>query len=421
MKNLVKTWLRRNRKGSYVYYLRWTGEDGKERYQSLDHSDKREAQRQRREKELELINNAEQPEKIRLSELLEDYLERTRTQIEPSTAKAVIYCMKDFVAAVGNTYADRIAYKHCERFQQYCVDKGLRPASVNTHIKLVKRIFSLAVKRGQLEENPFTGIPLMKVPQKAARIFSRDEFEGILAVVPSAIWKARIMLAKTAGLRKGEILNLTVSDIDFAGGKVFAQPKEDTQYTWRWVVKDKDRRELPLVDEVAQLLIDIQTELPEGQPYLLLPPQRYQYLMRLKAKGKLKSEMCKCPDVNFGRSWKTIFRKAGIDDGTFHDLRSTCITEWLEKGLLPHEVRKLAGHADIKTTMNYYVGIRESLIDKARDASSAALGDVFSAPFVRATQKGTNGKKQAASTRLQPFDIHRAIQTRGNKTVSSDL
>ena len=150
MKNLVKTWLRRTRKGTYVYYLRWVGEDGREKYQSLGHSDKREAERQRREKELELINDAEQPEKMRLTELLEDYLERTRTQIEPSTAKAAKYCMKDFVAAVGDIYADRVTYKYCERFQQYCVDKGLRPASVNTHIKLVKRIFSLAVKRGQL-------------------------------------------------------------------------------------------------------------------------------------------------------------------------------------------------------------------------------------------------------------------------------
>ncbi len=234
MKNLVKTWLRRNRKGSYVYYLRWIGEDGREKYQSLGHSDKRDAERQRREKKLELISDAERPEKMKLSELLEDYLERT--QIELSTAKAAKYCMKDFIAAVGDVYADRITYKYCEQFQQYCVDKGLRPASVNTHIKLVKRIFSLAVKRGQLEQNPFQGIPLMKVPKKAVRIFTKDEFDSILAAAPSAIWKARILLAKTAGLRRGEVLNLTVSDIDFAGGKVFAQPKEDTKFTWRWVV-----------------------------------------------------------------------------------------------------------------------------------------------------------------------------------------
>jgi len=421
MKNLVRTWLRRNRRGTYVYYLRWIGEDGKEKYQSLGHSDKREAERQRREKELELISDAEQPEKMKLSELLEDYLERTRTQIEPSTAKAAAYCMKDFIAALGEIYADRVTYKHCERFQQYCVDKRLRPASVNTHIRLVKRIFSLAVKRGQLEQNPFDGITLMKVPKKPVRIFSKDEFERILAAARSSIWKARVLLAKTAGLRRGEILNLTLNDVDFVKAKVIVQPKEDTNYTWRWVVKDKDRRELPLVDKVAQLLIDIQTELPEGQPYLLLPPRRYQYLMSLKAKGELKYEVRKCPDGNFGRSWQTIFKKAGIEDGTFHDLRSTCITEWLEEGLMPHEVKELAGHADINTTMNYYVGIRESLINRARGASSAALGEDFSAHFVRATQNSKNGKKQITLKTSQALDPDRVTQTWAKKALRDDL
>jgi len=390
MKNLVKTWLRRNKKGTYVYYLRWIAEDGRERYQSLGHCDKREAERQRREKQIELVRNNEQPSNMRLSELLEDYLQRTRTQIEPSTARAARYGMSDMIAAVGDIPADRVTYKHCEQFHQYCADRGLRPASVNTHIKMAKRIFSLAVKRGQLPQNPFIGVPLLKVPKKVVRVFSKDEFDKILAAVRSPIWKARILLAKTAGLRRGEVVNLAFSDIDFAKGRLLVQPKEDTRYTWRWVVKDKDRREVPLVEWVAQLLIDIQTELPEGQPYLLLSPQRYRHLMILKARSELTYEMCQCPDVNFGRTWKLILKKAGIEDAAFRALRSTCITEWFEKGLLPHEVQKLAGHADIRTTMNYYVGIRESLIDRARGASSAALSEDSSALSVRASQNGRN-------------------------------
>ena len=131
MKKLVKTWLRQNKRGAYTYYLRWIGEDGREKYLSLGHSDKREAERQRREQEISLISDAKQPERMSLSQLLEDYLERTRTQIEPSTAKAAKYCMKDFIAAIGDIYADGVTYKHFERFHQYCIDRGLRPASVN--------------------------------------------------------------------------------------------------------------------------------------------------------------------------------------------------------------------------------------------------------------------------------------------------
>jgi len=210
---------------------------------------------------LELISDTEQPKRITLTELLEDYLERTRTQIEPATARGATYGMKDFVAAVGDIYADRVTYKHCERFHQYCV-------------------------------------------------FSKQEFDRILTAARSPIWKVRILLAKTAGLRKDE----------------------------------------------------------------------------------LTYEMCKCPDCNFGRGWRSTFEKAGIEAVAFRDLRSTCITEWFEQGLLPHEVQKLAGHADIRTTMKYYVGIRESLIGRARGASSAALGGDFSAHCVRGAQSGENGK-----------------------------
>lgn len=356
---------------------------------------------QRTQKEKELRMGYVNPVRMRLGELLEDYLERTRTQIEVSTADSAAYRMKDFIAAVGNKYTDDITYKDCERFQQHCIDRELSPASANTHIKMVKRIFSLAVKRGQLEKNPFDGLPLLKVPRKSIRLFSKEEFDRLVRAAQPRIWKARILLAKTAGLRRGEILNLTLNDIDFAKGKIIVQPKEDMKYTWRWVVKDKDRREGPLTEEVAKLLIDIQTELPDGQPYLLLPPERYRCLLKLKAKGLLIDRVRKCPDGNFRRNWKVICKTAGILDGTFHDLRATCITEWFENGMMPHEVQRLAGHSSIDTTMNYYVGIREAMIDRAREASSAAMDDKKRCRLVQSTKNDQNTKEKELASAIQ--------------------
>ncbi len=215
------------------------------------------------------------------------------------------------------------------------------------------------------------------------------------------MWKARILLAKTAGLRRGEILNLTLNDIDFAKRKVIVQHKADTNYTWRWVVKDKDRREVPLTEEAAKLLIDIQTELPNGQSYLLLPPERYQRLLKLKTKGLLIDPVRKCPDGNFRRNWKVICKIAGILDGTFHDLRATCITEWFENGMMPNEVQRPAGHSSIDTTTNYYVGIREAMIDRARQASSAALDDKKWCRLVQNTKNDKNTKEKKLASVIQ--------------------
>jgi integrase len=215
-----------------------------------------------------------------------------------------------------------------------------------------------------------------------------------MTATQNPFWKARILIAKTSGLRRGEVLNLTVNDIDFAKSKIIVQPKPDSEHTWRWVVKDKERRELPLVEEVAKLLTAIQLELPEKQPYFFLPPERYQYLINLMAGGNLIDRIAKCPVANFRRGWKQICSKAAVEGITFHDLRATCITEWFEQGMMPHEVQRLAGHSSIETTMKYYVGIRESMIERARLASSAALGTDFGAHLAHTPHLGQSGQKK---------------------------
>jgi integrase len=402
MTELVRLRTRPSRDGSsFTYLIDYIDENGKRRRISLGHADRKKAERHRAQKERELRMDIVTPMRMKLSELLRDYLERTRTQIEPSTAASAAYRMKDFIAANGNIFADTVTFEHCEKFQQFCIDRGLCQASANTHVKMVRRIFSLAVKRGQLEKNPFNGISLMKVPKKTVRLINENEFGRLMNAAQKLVWKARILIAKTSGLRRGEVLNLTVNDVDFAKSKIIVQPKPDTDYTWRWVVKDKERRELPLVEEVAKLLTAIQLELPEKQPYFFLSPNRYKYIMKLKDTGKLIDRIAKCPEANFRRDWKLICNRAGVEGVTFHDLRATSITEWFEQGMMPHEVQRLAGHSSIETTMNYYVGIRESMIDRARQASSAALGTDFGTHLARAPQNAMNVEEDGIAAAMQ--------------------
>ena len=47
-------------------------------------------------------------------------------------------------------------------------------------------------------------------------------------------------------MRKSEILNTVWSDIDFDNMTIEISPKENTDYTWAWEIKDTDSRTLPL-------------------------------------------------------------------------------------------------------------------------------------------------------------------------------
>ncbi|MBN1817940.1 MAG: tyrosine-type recombinase/integrase [Sedimentisphaerales bacterium] len=386
-----------------IYYLDYVDNNGKRVRKSLHHGNKRKAERQAAQLKAKLLQTGYKDiTPMKLSTLLTDYLERTSSQIEPSTAASAAYRMQDFIAANGDLLADQITFTHCERFQQYCIARGLSPASVNSHIKMVRRIFSLAVRRGQLEANPFDGMQFIKVPQRAVRLLNENEINRLLRMsTPQILWKTRILIAKTAALRRGEILNLTANDIDYDKSRIIVQPKADSKTTWRWVVKDKERRILPMVQPVANLLARIQADLPDDQPYLLLTPERYQRVMYLKKTGRLIDRVAKCPDNNFRRNWLVLCKKAGVEKATFHDLRATCITEWLEQGVMPHEVQRLAGHSSVETTMRYYVGIRDTMIDKARQASLSALGQEFVTVLSHQPKNDKNGDENPVLSALQ--------------------
>jgi integrase len=75
---------------------------------------------------------------------------------------------------------------------------------------------------------------------------------------------------------------------------------------------------------------------------------------------------------NLTREVALLFRAAGVPDASLHDLRRACITHWARK--LPAAiVQELAGHADIKTTLKYYVALCQEDLAAARDVTAEAL------------------------------------------------
>jgi len=92
MQELVRLRMRPSRdKKSFRYMLDYVDEQGRRRQVSLGHADKRKAERQRREKELELRSGMVGPVSMRLSDFFADSLRRTEGQVRPgSTRKKVL-------------------------------------------------------------------------------------------------------------------------------------------------------------------------------------------------------------------------------------------------------------------------------------------------------------------------------------------
>jgi integrase len=77
---------------------------------------------------------------------------------------------------------------------------------------------------------------------------------------------------------------------------------------------------------------------------------------------------------NFGqRSFANLIESAGVKKIRFHDLRHTCATLLLAKGINPKIVQERLGHSDISMTLNRYSHVTPTMQDQA----AKLLGDAL--------------------------------------------
>ena len=378
-KKLVRLRTRPSRDGSsFTYLIDYVEENGKRRQISLGHADRKKAERQRAQKEREVRMGVVELESMRLSDFLEDSLSRTGNQIRESTHDECRYAMNHFIEVVGNIDYQRITLTHGELFRQKCLDKGNSPATVTKKLSHLKRIFQLAVNRKQLDENPLQHIAMLKTTKKKVEKYTADECGRIIKAARDSQtdlkWDMLIITALCTGMRRSELLNCTWSDIDFEGMTMEVSPKKNTDYTWEWLIKDTDRRTLPLTKDVVQMLADHQTQQPEGHPYVFVPPVKYDHIQQLRKQGKWSLRDARLKVVNnFSRKFDKILKMASVSKRKFHCLRNTALTNWFANGMSEHDVMTLAGHSSFATTHAFYLAVADDLVDRARKAAEASL------------------------------------------------
>jgi len=364
-----------------MYYLRYVDLNGKRRCESLGHGDVRKAEKQQAKKEKELRMGYCNPGSVNLKEFMEDSLERTGSTIRESTREEYRAAMEDFIKVVGDVDFQSITLKKAELYRQACLDRGNSPATVTKKLIEIKRFFELAAKRKQIDENPLKYIDMPKSKKKKVRIYSETECQEMLKTARDFIsdrdekttlrWDLLIVVALQTGMRRGELLNLCWWDIDFDECTIDITAKDDTPDTWQWCIKDHEERTVPISKNAAKLLIDIQDKCPSGYPYVFIHHSRYDYIQKeRRAVGDWTYSDSRL-DVynNFYRQYNSIFKRAKIKKGKFHDCRSTALSNWLAQGLSEYEVMRLAGHSSFETTHRFYLAIKNDYLDKARKAN----------------------------------------------------
>lgn len=348
-------------------------------------------------------------EEITLKYFTEDWLKIREPEFQPPTIKVYENAIARLLDYFGeNMLLSKItpllATKFISELQRLDGKEGnLSDWSRHRALRNCKTMFGAAVDWELISKNPFSTIKRPKLSEQRWHYLTPGEFKRLLNAshrkrTISLRWKVTYALAYCCGLRLGEILNLTWDDIDFKKtdsknsqvkeAEIRIQSRPATATKPPFVVKDKEARTIPIPKYCLDLLIDLKTynDMTDQSPYVVLNEQQYKTVRKKwkRYQQQKRHWLNRNMQNNTLTTFKRHLRWAEIepeDTLSLHTLRKCCITNWANNITNPEVVRVLAGHADLKTTMQYYCQVD----DEQKAKAAAVIDDLLNQTDARLT------------------------------------
>ena len=156
--------------------------------------------------------------------------------------------MRRWITAFGDQDALTISPRQIERVLMNLHAEGKQPATLVRHLAVLKATFNRAKRLGLMKENPATLVKTPKVNNMLVRYLTAEQESTLLEQLPLQ-YRPVVQIAINTGLRQGELLQLTWSDIDWNAGILTVQE-----------TKAGDKRRMPMNSTVLGVL----TNLSEG-------------------------------------------------------------------------------------------------------------------------------------------------------------
>ncbi len=269
--------------------------------------------------------------------------------VETSTLAAYrSYLDKHFIPTFGRRPMGKILPSEIQRWITTATENGLSPASVRKYHTMLQSVFERALVDRVVTFNPCAHTELPKVIKKKARTLTPDEYDVILAALPS---QHRLMVetAINTGLRWGELIALRPRHLDLATGELAVEetivevsiknsPTGHRMLTKSYP-KDNEPRTMGLPPELVTQLGAYITDRGLASGDLLFATLEGTPISRNTFRTRI---------------WRPAVKASGIDfDVRVHDLRHAHASWLLAGGSDLRSVMDRMGHAQITTTQKY--------------------------------------------------------------------
>jgi integrase len=352
-------WSRTNKAGQITSYRgAYYGPDGKRRYVSgkAKEDARRNLRKARGDADQGIVSDGGN---VKLSAYLARWLnDSVRGSVKPITHESYAMLVnKHIIPAFGNVRVANLTPAHLQGFYRSKLDAGLSPRTVQYLHVVLHRALKQALRWGLVPRNVAEAVDPPKVPKKDVTPLSPDQARVLLEAARRDRLEALYVLAIHTGMRQGELLALKWEDVDLDAGVLRVRGTKTA----------RSRRTVQL----SQTALDALTRHLTRQ------------LGEIDRAGNAWRENGLVFATEIGtplnrhnltqRSFRPLLAKAGLPQIRFHDLRHTCATLLLSKGVHAKYVQELLGHSTIAITLDTYSHVLPQMGGSTADAMDDAF------------------------------------------------
>jgi integrase len=220
------------------------------------------------------------------------------------------------------------------------------PRTVRNVRAVLRSALNVARRWQYIEVNPATLVDVPRVERSKAEIqtFTEEEARRFLIAARETPFSALYTLAVTLGLRQGELLGLTVGDIDLSGRTLRVVGTLSRRGGGKWELQSpktySSARILPLSDVLLKEVGPLVDNRPTNQFLFTLPG----------VPPPIKPHL-----VSY--HFRKLLKTAGLPKIRFHDLRHTAATLFALQGVHVRTAQTILGHSSPQVTLAIYTHV----------------------------------------------------------------
>ncbi len=309
---------------------------------------------------------------------MKDWLESYKHNLEENTYDS--YCT--IVSKIDNYFSgknitlENLKPIDIQGFYDSLYKKGLSANTVLHYHANIRKALNMAVKLDIIQSNPADKIERPKKSQFIGDFYTLDELHLLFEKSKNDPLELVILITSFYGLRRSEVLGLKWSSIDFEKNIITIKHKvvqRNAKKNRSILLKDKTKnkssyRSLPLLPIIADVLKKYKKKIQEnkkmcGNSYIT----DYEDYICVDTMGKLFR-----PEYVTDH-FRLLLKNNGLRHIRFHDLRHSCASLLLSKGVPMKAIQEWLGHSTYSTTANFYTHLEDNYKTESANVLASCL------------------------------------------------